>query len=168
MKNKRRGDKIKSVRLGMMTAVLSVTVLTILAQSALGITRYGASGLGRTLVTASSCDAYVTATVPAVLDVDNGDIVRIWYNYTWGDSRTYWSPDATHVFHMDVTYLGTTQSHDDTQRTNGNTGGGTNAYKDVFNVQERTYIWVNWTASISSTSPQCYDFDSKGGPVYLG
>lgn len=129
----------------------------------------GLLATGRTQVTSSTCDATVGGVVPAVLDVNLGDYVLIWYNVSWDDTRQFGPWGATHNFTMIVS---TDQSTGDypwyyQTITYGGLGGFTGHRFDIPVDRLPGNISVYWSARITSTNPLCSDFDYFDGAIQL-
>ena len=128
-------------------------------------------GLGQTWVTNSALDASVSDGVPPLqIDVENGDSVTVYYNYSYSDYRTYppYSNKAYHTFNLTVYYAGPSSNgaQHETDPDDGYNVGSVSVH--VNNVAENTYIWVNYTATIScdDISPY-YDSATHGESIYL-
>lgn len=151
--------KKKSMISSVFIAMMATFVL--LLEPVAGALIAGSSGEGETLVTSSTCDATVAALVPPFLDVDNGDTVRIYYNVSWEDTRSYpQSEPAEHYFNLTAEYFTGPYYADDHETTYGDDSGEDYLYVDVRGVLEFTRIVVTWYASIGCGDPECSDDDS--------
>jgi len=151
---------IESVALVMVAVVL-------LAPNALGANRYGATGIGTTSINTSTCDADVTSPLPVYVDVNNGDSVTVYFNYTYSDSRPP-TTAAVHGFVMTTVYLYTAWSDGVNVTTYGSESSGGSLQRTVPNVAQNTSIWVRWHAQISSASnPACFASHEEEGYIYL-
>ena len=147
---------------------LMITAVVLLAPTALGAGRYGATGIGTTSINTSTCDADVTSPLPVYVDVNNGDSVTVYLNYTYSDSRLPRLYPAVHAFVMTTVYLYTSWSDGVNVTTYGGESGDGSLQRTVPNVSENTWIWVRWQAQISSVSnPVCFASDEKDGYIYL-
>jgi len=145
-----------------------MTALVLFAEPVAATDYTGAAGEGDTLVTSSYCSANVEAWVQYALDIDEGeDIVYIYYNITWEDTRSSPAIKATHTFNMTITYLGSDTYWEREEDTYGATSDSYDYYEMINNPYEGEYIHINWTAEIDSTSPLCKDRDKKYGNVPL-
>lgn len=139
----------------------------VMAQTALATDRF-VSGTGTTYIDSSTnCDADVPNGPPASLNVDNGDNVIIYYNYSFDDLRRSPppKPTATHDFVQVVGYDGWTVADGRRHYTDGMDTGAGSIQRTVYNVQESYQIYVMWYANITSDS--CNDWDSAGGYIDL-
>jgi len=165
MKNHYMMEKVRLARIGTVFAVLMAAVV-ILAPNALGA-NHPVSSTGLTFIDQNTCYATITTDIPFSLDVDDGDSVTIYYNYTYIDHRPGRDlPNAEHVFSQIVAYGGgVAESHgyNTTKYTEGNGG----IQHIVYNVMENTSIWVELYANITSSQPQCIDSDWVGGNITL-
>lgn len=153
-------------------SLLLVAFLVVTSQTALAITRFGASSLGDTDAGGglAPCSADVhTTIVPVTLGVDDGDTVRIWFNVSWTDNRADGSPQATHYFKVDWTHLANYDFADRLKFTDGGEGAQTeNFYTDVFNVSDNNWLGITWFASATvAGSPSCYDDDTALHDIWL-
>lgn len=158
----------RSTRVGMISASLMVTVITIMAQTALAA-NHNVTGTGSTFIDKNGCDASVPNGPPGSLNVANGDSVTIYYNYTYRDDRLGSDkPRAEHIFIQTVLYGGGGRTEAHYYNTTGSASGGGSIPWTVYNVQEGTSIWVGWYANITcGSSPQCHETDSKEGSINL-
>jgi hypothetical protein len=157
----------RATRVGMISASLMVTVITIMAQTALAA-NHNVTGTGSTYIDRFGCDANVPNGPPGSLDVANGDSVTIHYNYTYWDNRPQGYPRAEHIFIQTVLYGGGGRTEAHYHNTSGSELGGGSIQWTVYNVQTGTSIWVGWYANITcGSSPQCHDTDSKEGYINL-
>ena len=126
-------------------------------------------GLGQTWVTNSALDASVSDGVPPLqIDVEDGDSVTVYYNYSYSDYRTTGSYKAYHTFNLTVYYAGPSSNgaQHETDPNDGYNVGSVSVH--VNNVAENTYIWVNYTATITcdDVSPNS-DSANNGESIYL-
>ena len=138
-----------------------VSALLLLPQVARAATIFGASSGGRT--EAQSCNADVWfIVVPVVLDISSGDSVQIWFNVTLYDNRSVGSSDAYHYFKVNWTYGMGSGYNDLNKKTNG---GNAYGYYPIpvtaSNLQPPGTLGITWFASITVTTPYCFDSDSK-------
>src|SRR4030042_1100901 len=156
------------IRIGNALGVLLVTAVLMSSTVALGADHpFGATGW--TDIDSSSCDSGVNANLPAYLNVDNGDSVTIYYNYTYTDYRRSVSTIARHDFTQLIEYnnwgAGQSHWHNTTYYLDSGVGG---IQMTVYNVMEDTSIWVKWYANVTcSSGPQCSHYDSDQGFIYL-
>jgi len=165
MKHRYVNGKARGTRVGMISASLMVTLITIMAQTALAANRV-VSGTGSTSISGGGCNGNVPNGPPSTLGVNNGDNVVIYYNYSYTDIRDTGSGTAAHDFVQAVGYGGWTVA--DGRRIN-TTGGNAYGYgsiqRTVYNVQQGYYIHVVWFANITSDS--CNSWGWKGGDIQL-
>lgn len=112
-----------------------------------------------------------TIAVPASLDVDNGDSVSIWHRAWWWDNRTNANaPTAYHNFTLDVDYQGTTYPRTYPATTHSQESGSATLNVTV-TVQQNTYLFINWSASVIVPGLGGCTASESGYPVqkvYLG
>lgn len=146
----------------------AIVVLLLLCGGVLGALVTGATGTGTTSISGpTTCSAVVGGTIPAQLDINNGDDVIIYYDVSLSDSRNPNSEPATHYFNMTISY--TKWSGDEFAEwevvTYGDDSDSRRLSITVMGVQEDELIGVIWMASISCST--CSDFDEKSGGIYL-
>jgi len=169
------GKEVKKVMKKKMISSVFIAVMTALVlfvEPVAATTYTGAGGEGKTELDPPDtpyCDAYVFGWVMYLLDINNGDTVRVYHNLTWWDNRSSSSANAYHYINLTVTYTPNTWSEDDTVISNGGTTTGTKSiYIEVLNVRPQTSIDITWYASIDSTDPSdCFDEDDEYGNVSL-
>jgi len=150
MKNDYVGGKARAARIGIVSVVVMAAVV-ILAPNALGA-NHSVNTTGSTYISSGgTCIASVTAPSSGDLDVNNGDSVTIYYNYTYTDGRTSASTLARHDFTQLVEYddAGTGESHWYNTTIDMESGVG-GIQMTVSNVRTGTSIWVLWYANITS------------------
>ena len=141
---------------------LIVTVLLLSPQVARADpAKFGASSGGKT--EAHYCNANVWfIAIPVSLVFEEGDVYRIWFNVSWWDNRSANSPLAVHYFKVNWTY-GAKADFAYRQYTSygGNVGYPESFYVEVKEVDPPGTLGITWFASITITSPYCFDSDSK-------
>ena len=101
--------------------------------------------------------------IPVSLDVKENYRLSIWFNYAWYDNRSANSPEAYHYFRVNYTWE-TDSGLEDTNlqpSTGGNTAGSSALVLTTDYVDEYGTVGITWFASITVTSPYCFDSDSK-------
>lgn len=147
----------------------AIVVLLLLCEGVLGVLVTGATGTGTTSISGpASCSAVVGGSIPAELDINNGDDVIIYYDVSLSDTRSPNSDPATHYFNMTISY--TKWSGDQWAEWEVETDGGDSDSRrlsiTVIGVEEDEMIGVIWMASISCP-PTCSDFDEISGGINL-
>ncbi len=167
MKDGSLRGKARVARIGTVSMLL-MTAVVILTPTVLATNHPYLVGLGQTWIDDFQLDAGVSDGVPpleiAIVDLDS---VTIYYNYTYSDDRVS-GDEATHIFTLVVDYGGTFASGK-THKTSILTRPTSDSVSvTVYNVVEDTYIWVNYTASISCDAvPPYYDSDTNMESIYL-
>ncbi len=140
--------------------ILAMWTVFSFSPTALAADVWGAEGYGMTTCDSSTCDADVWALVLPARDVDDGDTVWIWYNFTWEDVRRSSSPQAQHQFMISATYPGRIPyAVTRLVGTYGDERGSDNLLITVPDVQEGKTINVGWYASIDIDATDCHDSD---------
>lgn len=145
-----------------MSFALVVSALMFLPQVAGATTFFGASSGGNTEAHSCSADVWFVV-VPTSLDVDEDDQIEIWFNVTWYDNRSVSSSDAYHYFKVNYTW----ETDSDFTELNppptngGNAAGSSALFLRTDPVDEYGTLGITWFASITVTTPYCFDSDSK-------
>ncbi len=168
MKDSCKRGKARIARIGTVSALL-MTAVVILTPTVLATNHPYLVGLGITLVNRTLLDASVSDGMPpleiAIVDLDS---VTIYFNYSYSDDRTTGLLKAYHNFSLAVYYNGPSSNGNQHQTLprDGYFEGSTSV--TVYNVTDDTYIWVNYTASISCGAvPPYNDSDTHGESIYL-
>ncbi len=140
---------------------LMVSVLLLSPQLARAET-YNVSSGGNTEAHSCSADVWFIV-VPVSLDIEEGDKIQIWFYYAWYDNRSANSPNAYHYFKVNYTWE-TDSDYEDTNlppTTGGNAAGSSALSLTTVSLDEYGTVGITWFASITVTSPYCFDSDTK-------
>jgi hypothetical protein len=141
---------------------LIVSALLLSPQVARADIIFGAQSGGNTEAHSCSADVWFIV-VPVSLDIDEGDKIQIWFNYFWYDNRSANSPPAVHYFKVNYTWE-TDSDYEDTDlpaTTGGNAAGSSALVLETDPVDEYGTLGITWFASITVTTPYCFDSDTK-------
>ena len=123
---------------------------------------YNVSSGGNTEAHSCSADVWFIV-VPVSLDVEEDDTINIWFNYAWYDNRSANSPEAYHYFKVNYTWE-TDSDYEETNlppTTGGYASGSSALLLTTDPVDEYGTVGITWFASITVTTPYCFDSDSK-------
>ena len=140
---------------------LIVSILLLSPQVVRADTLFGTASGGITEAHSCNADVWYIA-IPVSLPVDD-HTYRIWFNESWWDNRSANSPAAVHYFNLNWTYDGVAGDSDYRDHTSygGYAGSAESFYLDVDGIDPPFKLGVTWFASITVTSPYCFDSDSK-------
>ena len=154
---------------GMVGAILLVGMVLLMPQVS-AVTRFGASSGGNTDA-GTLCHAEVWfMVVPIAMGVDIGDVVQIWFNYTYYDNRSFslLNPVATHTFNLTTVHDSSSIYYQAQYLTQGGASGAVNAKNDVTITDDTisvATIDISWRASISLGA--CSDTETKTHSIAL-
>jgi hypothetical protein len=129
-------------------------------------TLIGPETRGSTSISSGGCSASVTPIPSGNFNVNNGDNVKFYYNFTWSDTRIGSPPVAKHYFNMTISYtrMSGDISTEEVHYTSGSASGPGSLTLTVYNVYEGEYIGVTGIAQVSLA---CSAYDADTGVLYL-
>jgi hypothetical protein len=173
---KMRVEKVGRIGVRSVASLALVLMFVFASQSAAATWRLGAIVGSKTEIwnvgmsVRCAADTW-TIAIPAGLDVDNGDSVTILHKAWWWDNRTNANaPTAYHNFTLDVDYQATTYPASYPATTHSQESGSY-PLNVTITVQQNTYLFINWSASVIVPGLGGCTASESGYPVqkvYLG